>query len=409
MKLYVLTGLAFTLLGCMADTYAERPLTSRHSAFQIPEEYLKEPSNIPGFWVSTVEETAAFLKQRIRIGHVEEIGRSSGGRPIRAVTYGSPRQGRGTSTFSGSLGFGDVRAFRGQGHDKTVYCAMAAVHGGEFEAIVGLINLIAVLETGHDLRGKAWPDLAATSARIDRIVLVPIANPDGRSRIPIRMQLHREGADGYKVHEWLNTGAKADGSLIGWPQVKEHIPLDFSQVRFPGGYPNDAGVNIQHDDFLGQRQPETQALLNLATRERPDLVLNLHTGVAMNDYYMRVHRPFSEPALNATFDAFFTRVHTGLALAGLQSTRDPAIEANPSRAPRSAYNLDTAINLHCGALCITIESPSHGYSGTNRALQPARQTPETLLEAQLVCHREAMQFLADTGGRARWTARPAKP
>ena len=37
-------------------------------------------------------------------------------------------------------------------------------HGGEIEGIVGLVNLIAVLETGADLRGKAWPEIVYGSA-----------------------------------------------------------------------------------------------------------------------------------------------------------------------------------------------------------------------------------------------------
>jgi hypothetical protein len=402
MTLRLVTRLLFSLLA-LAFAAPRILAASTRTPFRIPADYLREPDTIPPFWVSTVDEVSAFLTSRVRTGKIEIIGTSAGGLPIRAVAYGQPRQGRGTSTFSGSLGFRNVRAYRGPDHEKTVYWAMAAVHGGEFDAIVGIVNLLSVIETGKDLRGKAWPGIAAAAAKLDRLMLIPILNPDGRARIPLRMAAHREGAAGQAVQEYLNTGANADGTLLGWPQVKEFIPLDFARTAFPGGYPNDAGVNIQHDDFFGRRQPETQALFDLAARERPDLVLNLHTGVGLNDYFMRVHRPLGEPALGPIFDAFFRQVHTGLALAGLQSTRDPAIEANPKRAPQGAYNLDTALNFHCGALSIVVESPSHGFSGNNRAREPARQTPDTILDAQLVLHEEAMKFLVATGGRARWT------
>ena len=53
---------------------------------------------------------------------------------MRAVFYGHPRGPKGTTTFSGSLGFHDVRAFIGPDYGKKVYMAMAAVHGGEIEA-----------------------------------------------------------------------------------------------------------------------------------------------------------------------------------------------------------------------------------------------------------------------------------
>jgi hypothetical protein len=35
---------------------------------------------------------------------------------------------------------------------------MACVHGGEFEGIVGVVNLLSVLETGKDLRGTLAAD-----------------------------------------------------------------------------------------------------------------------------------------------------------------------------------------------------------------------------------------------------------
>ena len=64
------------------------------------------------------------------------------------------------------------------------------------------------------------------------------------------MELFRD--TDFTVAEYLNTGGKPDGTITGWPQIKEFIPMDFSKPGFPGGYPNDAGVNIQHDDFFGK-------------------------------------------------------------------------------------------------------------------------------------------------------------
>ncbi|OGV73327.1 MAG: hypothetical protein A3K19_14340 [Lentisphaerae bacterium RIFOXYB12_FULL_65_16] len=369
--------------------------------FPIPPDILQEPDAIPAFWLSTVDEVNRYLDTNLRKGTVARIGTSAGGRPINAACYGTARQGVGTTTFSGSLGFGNVRAYRGPDSDKTVYVALGAVHGGEVEGVMSLVNLLAVLETGSDLRGKPWPDLTAAAARLDRIIVVPIVNVDGRARIPLRMFPYRDQDD--HVHKYLNTGVWSDGSHIGWPTCKEFIPLDFARTQFPGGYPNDAGVNFQHDDFLGARQPETQALLDLVARERPDLILNLHTGAPPRDYYIRMHRPLAEPALTPTFEALYRHVHTTLALAGCQSTNDPAVEADPTRPALSHFNLDTALNLHCGALSTVVEFPSHGFAGTRRDGTVVRQTPEMILDAGLVLQQAAMQFLADTGGRQRWT------
>lgn len=377
-----------------------RTIKSGHYAFNVPEEYFQEREDIPSFWLCTVDEVTEFLYKTVKKGQIKIIGTSAGGRPIRAVTYGKPRIGEGTSTFSGSLGYRDVRAYRGPDHEKTVYLGMAAVHGGEFEGIVGMVNLISVLETGKDLRGKEWPEFNDISSRLDRIILIPIMNPDGRARIPLRMEKYTDFD--HTIHEYLNTGGYPDGNLIGWPQVKEFIPLDFGRPLFPGGYPNDAGVNIQHDDYFGDRQPETQALFDLGECERPDLIINMHTGA----FYMSMHRPFSEPVLSPVFDSLYRCVHTRLALEGLQHTKDPLREADPGRAPRGTFNLDGALNLHCGALSVVVESPSHGFSTKNSRNEIAFLTPEMLLESQLICHLEAMRFLAESGGRSKWTPSP---
>jgi len=373
----------------------------------IPAGYCDEAESIPAFWLTTPEEVYHFLRTRIHLGTVETLAVSPGGRPVQSVSYGRPRAPGGTTTFSGTLGTRgqNIAYYRGTDAAKTVFVSMAAIHGGELDTIVGALNLLAVFETGHDLSGQAWPALVALRDQVDRIVIVPLLNPDGRARFPVRMEPYRGGApDSFFIHEYLNTGGYKDGSLIGWPAVKEFIPMDFSQFGFPGGYPNDAGVNLMHDDFMGQPQPETRAMLDLCAREKPDLILNMHTGVAKDDYYMEIHRPFCEPRGQPVFDAFYRHVKTRLTLEGLQGSPDPAVSANPARVSSFAYNLNTALNLHSGGLCVTIESPCHGYSGTNRAGQPAIHSPETLLRTQLLAYEESLAFLAKTGGRVGWDA-----
>ncbi|MEN6605724.1 MAG: hypothetical protein ABFD60_00650, partial [Bryobacteraceae bacterium] len=220
----------------------------------------------------------------------------------------------------------------------------------------------------------------------------------------LRMEKYR-GSD-ETVHEYFNTGGRLDGKIIDWPQCKEFIPLDFSRTQFPGGYPNDAGVNVQHDDFLGKRQPETQALFDLVARERPDLVLNMHTGAV----FPLVLRPFAEPVLTPVFENLFRRVQGRLAVEDYQATIDPEREGAASRMKRlSSYNLDTALNLHCGALSVVIESPSHGFSTAKRDGKPVIFTVDDLVSVQLFCHLEAMRFLGDTGGRARWLPAKRRP
>jgi hypothetical protein len=398
-----LNGLAVLFLASaigtrLAGSGASEPLPKLFP--HVPQDYLREAENPPDFWVSTIDGVTSFLGERVHRGNVEVIGTSAGGRPIRAVFYGRARDGKGTTTFSGAVGAGTMRAYFGPDFDKKVYLAMAGVHGGEFEGIVGLVNLLSVLETGKDLRARPWPEIVAAAGRIDRLIVIPIVNMDGRARVPLRMEAFR-GTDEF-IPEYLCTGGWSDGKLIGWPACKAFIPLDFSRTQFPGGYPNDNGVNIMHDDFFGSRQPETQALFDLAARERPDLILNLHTGAGSNDYYTLVHRPIMEEVLTPAFNGLFRAVHTALARAGLQSSNDPAVEADPGRTTGFGHNLDTALNFHCGALSVVVESPSHGYSAKNRQGDVVRHSADQLLEAELLVQEEAMKYLVGTGGRARW-------
>lgn len=388
------------VVAAAAESTPGRPVSGNPRFPNIPEKMLREADSIPPFWISDVDGVQRFLREQVKKGRIETIGHSAGGRPILAVAYGAPRAGKGTSTFSGSLGFFDVRAYLGPDYGKKVFIGLGGVHGGEFEGIVGVVNLIAILETGRDLRGKEWPELSAAAAKLDRIVLVPIVNVDGRSRIPLRMEPFAGTDNDY--HQFFNTGAWANGDPIGWPTVKEFIPLDFARTRFPGGYPNDAGVNLQHDDFLGARQPETQALLDLTARERPDLMFNMHTGAPPENYYVRMHRPPVEQKLGPVFDDLYRAVHTALATAGLQETRDPKIEATPPTRPHGPMNLETALNLHCGVLPVLIEAPSHSFAGKNRKGEVVPHTPDMLVDAQLVCYQAGFGFLVERGGRVKW-------
>src|SRR5687767_826232 len=152
-------------LGAVPSLVLARP----PKTFPIRPDYLREHTSIPAFWLSSVEEVTRFLGRRIAKGKPAVIGTTAGGRPMRAALYGEPRRGRGTSTFSGALGDGDVRAWIGPDYERKVYFAMAAVHGGEFEGIVGAVNLLSVLESGRDLRGREWPEITAAASRLDRI------------------------------------------------------------------------------------------------------------------------------------------------------------------------------------------------------------------------------------------------
>src|SRR5690606_31050229 len=185
-KIVVFGLLIFAAYGLRGQT--TEILKHGDHAFELPKEYLREEENIPSFWLSSNEEVAGFLQKTVKKGTVKTIGISAGGRPILAVYYGTARSlEKITTTFSGSLGYGNVAAYRGTDNDKKAYLGLSGVHGGEFEGIVGTVNLISIIETGKDLRGRSWPEITDAVSKIDRLILIPIVNPDGRARIPMRM------------------------------------------------------------------------------------------------------------------------------------------------------------------------------------------------------------------------------
>ena len=375
--------------------------------FDVPAEYFEEPDSIPVFWLTDRHEIEAFLKNTVHKGKLEQVGKSAGGRPIYSVTYGIPRQGKGTATFSGASSVKKISAYRGPDADKKVYMAMSGVHGFELEGIVGMMNLISVFETGKDLSGNSWPELAAMPDSLDRIVLLPLCNPDGRDRLPIRMEKfrgHEKGAG--DVHEFLNTGGKADGTPIGWPACKEYIPMNFDEFAFPGSYPNDNGYNLMHDNFFGEMQPENKIIFGIAEKEKPDVIMNMHTGVGRKNYFITMLRPCTgvyPPLLDKVWVDFCADVVTELTLKGLRKTTDIQQETTRRKPGKTGtMNMTAALAFQSGALAITMEDGSHGFTGVYEDGSPVSHTPEKILTSELTSHEAAMRFLLRRGGATRW-------
>jgi hypothetical protein len=210
----------------------------------------------------------------VRRGTVTEFGRSAGGRPLWSVAYGEFEPIARTANLSASLAAGKPEAFFGaERRAKQVMLITSAIHGGEMESIAAVLNLIAVLEAGTDLKGQQWPDLTAAAEQL-RLVIVPCLNPDGRARVPSDDPTVWSEAEQEKYRHGLH----ADGSNITWPACKTPHPRDPKADGFLGSYFNDAGVNPLHGVFLSPEiAPETHAAMALALAETPDLLLDLHS------------------------------------------------------------------------------------------------------------------------------------
>src|SRR5262249_25474851 len=134
---------------------------------------------------------------------------------------------------------------RKDGTQKPVVFLLGPVHGGEFEGIVGLVNLLHVAETGKDLRDRPWKKLAANFARC-RVLIVPSGNPDGRARCKYDSWVGEE----LSTHEPIEMGTRPDGMNYKWPGVKRVHPMRPGAYRTLGSYFNDHGVNLMHDEWF---------------------------------------------------------------------------------------------------------------------------------------------------------------
>jgi hypothetical protein len=107
----------------------------------------------PDFWKATWEEVNEYL-DTVERGQVWEIGRSQGGRPIRAVAYGEKEPIARRTTYSSALAAGHPEDFYDpKQRQKPVLAIFAAIHAAEIEGTVACLNLAHLLETGTDLRG----------------------------------------------------------------------------------------------------------------------------------------------------------------------------------------------------------------------------------------------------------------
>jgi len=305
----------------------------------------------PRFYPTTLARLEESLSG-VRRGSVKEIGRSAGGRSIFAVAYGEFEPVTRTADLSSALAARDPAAFFGAEPRKhQVMLITSAIHGGEMESIAAVLSLISVLETGADLKGEAWPDLATAAAKL-RSVIVPCLNPDGRARIPSDDPTTWTTEEEEKYRHGLH----ADGSFITWPARMAHHPRDPKRDGFLGSHFNDAGVNPLHGVFLSpQVAPETHAALALALEETPDLVLDLHScgagpmlmvgDSALPERYQRRHHyldGFCRRALRAR-----PGIHRPWTASGIEG----------------ALTFATACHHICGALPVLFEGANGAQEG----------------------------------------------
>ena len=233
-----------------------------HESSQVP---------IPKWWRSKQEEIQHFIDSRVTKGEVRVLVKSSGGRPVKAICYGEREEGlRGTANFNSAIAAGSEEYFyRWSKRKKGVLLVIGGIHGAEVEGMIGSLSLANVLETGSDISGHAQPELLAKLNAL-RVIIVPMANPDGRARVPYdgwvelpTDEMVRFGQGTNKRMELFDSGCMAIHPMGG-------------DVDILGGYFDDAGVNLMHDEWWSPMSPVTRALFTLVRDEAPDVLINLH-------------------------------------------------------------------------------------------------------------------------------------
>ena len=295
----------------------------------------------PDFWRVRTGEIVEGCES-VKKGRAEVIARTPLGYPVYAVFYGDFSEPPPQSNWSAGSASTSWTSYYGAREHKQTLLFVAGIHGAEPESGAGALNLIRMLETGKDYRGKADPELVELIAQY-RLIIVPCVNMDGRALSPD----HLRNVD-HHTFRIASQGAWLDGSEVGWRGSKAWFPLPLDRVSYPGGYPNSEGYNIMHDCAPGDiRSAEARALLKLAARWRVDAVLNGHSY----EYAPSVINPtcIDTPANIARTCALAKRANAALCAAGLREMPGGEPQA------RNSINLNTLFALASGAAAITLE------------------------------------------------------
>ena len=298
----------------------------------------------PDFWKTDLDYIEKIFKESKNCTEKRALCRSAGGRPIYMMAYGEKKR-RGSANYSSALGAQDKNCFCPKDQKQCVIL-IGAVHGAETEGVAALTNLISLLETGVDLSGNR-NDALLTAASGIRLVIIPVANVDGRARVKLDSMI---GHTFEELRYWCQ-GTWADGSLCGWPACKRVHPI--KNVGFLGGYYNDDGVNLMHDNFFNPMAEETRAILDLCESEAADFVIHLHGGGNIKGGMLPTHYVTAE--CSRAIEELYQRCQAVGEREGLEYI-NLGIPAVPSGENPPSFNLVSATHHVCGAVAACYES-----------------------------------------------------
>lgn len=342
------------------------------------------PTNIPEFYGSSLEHIDQEVKQ-VKKGKAKVVATSPGGFPVYAISYGSKENFQSQANYNSAVAARNPAYYaRKDSSSKPVVFFLGPVHGQEVEGIVGLINLIHVAESGKDHRGQEWPSLQRKLG-LCRVIIVPCGNPDGRKRCPYDSFVGLP----VEIMTKYGQGTRTDGSSWGWPGAKSLHPMT-GNVGILGAYFNDEGINMMHDDWFSPMASETEAILEIARSEAPDLTVSLHS---------HHHKPRILPAnyvpwfMKMRIDTLTRRVNQRYASRGLPSIPDdwisqPEVE-DEAFPPQTSFNLISALHQVSGTMAFTFEC-SHGTVTDTEPEPPVSYSQ--ILDIQLHLYEEMLDY-----------------
>lgn len=341
-----------------------------------------EQVQIPSSWKSTIHDVDVAASS-IRRGTTAVIAYSPGGRPIYQVAYGEKRDFHRQANYQSATGANDPRFFANKPEGTPpVVMILGPVHGQEIENVVGTLNLLYVAETGRDYRGKEWTRLKENIDRC-RLLVVPLANPDGRARCPYDCFI------GVPVDEMtrVGQGTRKDGTLYGWPGAKAVHPMQ-GDVGFLGAYFDNNGINLMHDDFFNPMSKTTQALFQIAREEAPDYMLLLHSHENAPAILETSYVPMYCKKVESKFAE---RLMERYRQAGLPAGSPPMPSVDGETYPPPSFNLTSALHHVCGGVASVFEC-CHGLQGENAV----QATQDQILDIELILFDELLQFAVET-------------
>lgn len=307
-------------------------------------------SDIPKYYKTNLIDIEN-CKKAVNKAKVVTLCHSAGGRPVYMFCYGKQNVFRRTANLSSALGGHNKGCFA----DKTsmdyipTLLLVGCVHGGEFEGTAALLNLINIIETGYDLAKTKFLELKSLCEKVN-LLIIPCINPDGRSHIPFDSFIGKS----FTELRYYNQGTWADGTLCGWPECKLRHPIK-DYVDYLGGYFNDDGINLMHDDFFGKKADETQALFSVCEQYVPDFTVLLHGGTNTKNCVLGpAYAPAQIKKRVLQLDELLKSACAEQNLEYYVAHKDS--DYGEKKEIPVSFNLPSALTQLCGEPCVTYES-----------------------------------------------------